>query len=770
MKKIMIVLMVVLIIITGCSKDNEPPVVSITNPQDNSILNGIVEIIINATDNKNVSEVEIYIDDSLVLSDNSSPYSYLWNTTVYDDNTQHKIFAKAYDENDNLGISDTVNVTILNPPVPSKPTGPVTGLVNTSYDFSSVALDPRNDSVSIRFYWGNGDTSNWSSFFASGDTIKMNYSWSIPDTYFVKCQAKDKNNAISSWSDSAMIIIQQSSTNNPPVPQTPTGPTTGYVNTSYSFTSTAQDPEGDSISLRFSWGDGDTSNWSSFVPNNSNVSLNHTWTNTGYYDIKVQAKDKNGAISGWSGSLTIQIQSQTNSPPNKPSIYGSTDCFLNYTYQYSFSAHDPDGDSVSIMISWGNGDTTFWTPFIPSDSVITFNRVWSNTGNYPIYAQAKDKNGNISGWSDKPLSVSVMNVTPGQKKWSKKISNALYGIAIDNDGTLYIGGYETLYAVTQNGSIKWRHGNFIWWGLQTPAIGPDGTIYISCYHTLYAVNPDGTRKWSFFGTPHGISDLAIGQDGTIYVNYDGASMYAVNPDGSTKWVFNIQSDDILPPVIGSDGTIYTGDPNDSVYAVNPDGTKKWAYGGIYADIYNIIIADDGTVYYNSGYSSVMFHFVALTPNGTFKWKRFSVLNPSIGPDGTIYCYIENSTCDSLAAINPDGTLKWSTPVPSGYWINTHSPNPLVGNDGMIYFIVSSSSSDKLLAVNPNGTINWTYNISGDCFNSPIIAPDELGNGVLYVTSNDGMIYAIFCSSTDIPNSQWPTYQHDKKRTGRKTGP
>jgi hypothetical protein len=93
------------------------------------------------------------------------------------------------------------------PYAPYTPRGPASGLVNQSYDFSSLAIDPNYDSVAIRFDWGNGDTSDWSQLVATDQIITMSCSWTLPNTYYVKAQAKDQKEAFSEWSLPLYVTI-----------------------------------------------------------------------------------------------------------------------------------------------------------------------------------------------------------------------------------------------------------------------------------------------------------------------------------------------------------------------------------------------------------------------------------------------------------------------------------------------------------------------------------------------------------------------------------
>ena len=96
--------------------------------------------------------------------------------------------------------------------------------------------------------------------------------------------------------------------NQPPVtPAAPTGPTSGFTGVSYSFSATTTDPEGDNISYMLDWGDGNFSSWLGPYPSGATATTLHAWASAGTYDVKVKAKDSNGAESGWSPAHSIVI-------------------------------------------------------------------------------------------------------------------------------------------------------------------------------------------------------------------------------------------------------------------------------------------------------------------------------------------------------------------------------------------------------------------------------------------------------------------------------
>jgi hypothetical protein len=94
------------------------------------------------------------------------------------------------------------------PYTPYTPSGPSWGVVGILYEFNSLAIDPDGDDVAIRFDWGDGDTSEWSSFASSGQTIFMNHSWKDSGFYYIKAQVKDIKENSSSWSLPFSILIK----------------------------------------------------------------------------------------------------------------------------------------------------------------------------------------------------------------------------------------------------------------------------------------------------------------------------------------------------------------------------------------------------------------------------------------------------------------------------------------------------------------------------------------------------------------------------------
>ncbi len=91
----------------------------------------------------------------------------------------------------------------------------------------------------------------------------------------------------------------------PDTPAVPSGPTSCAVGVEYTFSSSAEDSTGEDVAIRFDWGDGDTSQWSTWVRPGDTMTMGHSWTVPGTCDVRVQARARSSATSDWSGAIAV---------------------------------------------------------------------------------------------------------------------------------------------------------------------------------------------------------------------------------------------------------------------------------------------------------------------------------------------------------------------------------------------------------------------------------------------------------------------------------
>lgn len=95
------------------SPDTTAPVVAITSPIASSTVSGIVPILLNATDNKGVAKVDLYVNGTKFGSDTDAPFGFSWDSTTVA-NGMVNFSAIAYDAAGNNSSAPTVSFNVAN--------------------------------------------------------------------------------------------------------------------------------------------------------------------------------------------------------------------------------------------------------------------------------------------------------------------------------------------------------------------------------------------------------------------------------------------------------------------------------------------------------------------------------------------------------------------------------------------------------------------------------------------------------------------------------
>jgi hypothetical protein len=207
-------------------------------------------------------------------------------------------------------FSDPLLVNISNDPPyqPSPPNGTTYTLNGVTNTFSTKTLDPESDDIRYGWDWnGDGTIDEWTEYYPSNVTISRTYIWQNPGTYYIQVKAEDALGAQSPFSEKTKIIVISIDNDPPNKPLVPQGPSLGLTGTSYSYSSSTDDPNGDRIYYQFDWDDGTISEWVGPYDSGQTVTISHIWENKGSYQIKVKAKDEAGLESIWSDPLPITL-------------------------------------------------------------------------------------------------------------------------------------------------------------------------------------------------------------------------------------------------------------------------------------------------------------------------------------------------------------------------------------------------------------------------------------------------------------------------------
>ena len=162
--------------------DTTPPTGTIVYPPAAAVVSGNVTIEINAFDNEKVEKVEIVIDGSFSIVDQSSPYEYVWNTTTYAEDMDHFISATVTDSSDNttnlmpvtVFVDNEINVVYDTTPPSVVITNPAANqTVSGNINVTAAAFD--NIAVSKVEFYHNSD------LYSTDNTYPYAASWNTQD-------------------------------------------------------------------------------------------------------------------------------------------------------------------------------------------------------------------------------------------------------------------------------------------------------------------------------------------------------------------------------------------------------------------------------------------------------------------------------------------------------------------------------------------------------------------------------------------------------------
>lgn len=176
-------------------------------------------------------------------------------------------------------------------------------------------------------------------------------------------------------------LYYATSTNFPPnVPNVPSGPSSVVQGDTETYCTSGFDPNGDQVQYRFDWGDGTTSDWTSFVNSGETACKSYSWSSGGFFNVKAQARDEWGASSGWSNSLTVDVFGCDAGDPYKG--------FKNYHVNFIGSA---DGGTGSYEYRWDFKNDGFYDTSWSNSNTATY--TYSPAGSYTVKMQARESGG-----------------------------------------------------------------------------------------------------------------------------------------------------------------------------------------------------------------------------------------------------------------------------------------------------------------------------------------------------------------------------------------
>ena len=213
-----------------------------------------------------------------------------------------------------MGITDRYMLYISHTPLAGNQTG------ENGYEIHAM-IHPYSDqglvASSTGVYWTvNNGSWNFIQMTSQGNEY---YSAVIPPQvngsvvrYYIHAEdasGRVENHPYIGAADAYVFIAQGDiQPNHPPEqPQRPSGKTPGDVGSTYLYSSSTTDVDGDQVLYMWDWGDGNFSDWLGPYGSGLTTSAQHSWTIKGTYSVRVKAKDITGAESNWSEPLAVTM-------------------------------------------------------------------------------------------------------------------------------------------------------------------------------------------------------------------------------------------------------------------------------------------------------------------------------------------------------------------------------------------------------------------------------------------------------------------------------
>jgi len=336
-------------------------------------------------------------------------------------------------------------------------------------------------------------------------------------------------------------------------------------------------------------------------------------------------------------------------------------------------------------------------------------------------------------WNQYENTLSPSVVPALELLWSAPESS-LHGSPIVIGDKVYIasntgGSGNGLYALNATtGALIWHQTTAAGEAFNASAAVAGGAVYVvGSTGIAYAFNAaKGTFMWSQQLASPGYSGPVV-VDGVIYVA-SGISIYALSTTGSIMWSTATGAQIRADSLAVVNGRVFAASTDGYVYALNAStGAVIWTYF-LQAAIYTTPAVANGIVYAAAVNGGI---YALRAANGAYLWNA----NPGEGTEfdsspavagGVVY--ISSTESNELYAFNAaTGTSLWMATIPGGEsQISIANGVVYAGDDTGNVTAFDAENGQYLLAVATGGSV----------YAAPVVT-----NGLLYVDSSDGNLYA-----------------------------
>ncbi len=433
-------------------------------------------------------------------------------------------------------------------------------------------------------------------------------------------------------------------------------------------------------------------------------------------------------------------------------LYGDT----TQPVEFQFIVSNVESKELSYQIDWGD-KITEWSNYFSINYGYNQNHLYKEPGMYPCKIRVKDKNNNISSWSQSfPITI-----IPNLLKWQYLTNSGIYSaVSIGFNDEIYITCEDgTLHSLNSNGTLRWKI-QLLPSIYSSPVVGKKAIYITTTNGRLYAIDINGKEKWQYNVDNPIYTTPAVDNKDNIYFGCDDANIYCISPNGEKSWSYKTGDEIAGSLIISDDKTIYCA--SDAVYALDLKGKRKWVFKPSEDDdVYfyaSPFLGNDNTIYI-AGTDGALY---ALTNNGRLKWKEYTEDEDEIRASGVIDQDQNIFFGDENGIIykkrmhhNIEFFYETDYYIFSAPAIDQLNNIYLVSDDGYFY------------CLNKDGKLLFKWQIAEDSKEimyspSPII--DK--NGTVYIGSWEGKLFAFNGFAPPMTNT-WSLYRYNAQNTGCK---
>ncbi len=263
---------------------NTPPVVSITNPTNNSSVpvGDVLLIQANATDAVgSINSVEFFVDGVSVFLDTQAPYTYSYIPTA----GAHNVYAVAVDSDCVSTTSSTVNFNAISNLSPTiSISGPSTAIAGTNVTYTAVPNDTDGTIQQVEFF-----LNNQSIFIDQTAPYEVTFEAELGSNQLIRAEATDNLGAVGNSNVVSLNVVA----NTPPQVSIvdPMDNSLFIAPAQLTFSASANDVDGQVSEVTFYLND-------EIIGTDNNLPYSISWTSVpGEYTLYAMATDNLGAIT-----------------------------------------------------------------------------------------------------------------------------------------------------------------------------------------------------------------------------------------------------------------------------------------------------------------------------------------------------------------------------------------------------------------------------------------------------------------------------------------